>query len=552
MAYERIMCPKCELSFGQEVRFYEHLGNTHDESGPLALYLKTFYEGKHPRCQCSAECNSALSWKGWKKGFISSYVRGHNAKVDSVYLDKSRQSEFTQKRKVGYASGQYSAWNKGLTKENSEKVAKMSAAISSTLQEGYSSGRIVDWREADPVKASSAAAKCSATKKIKFETGELKSWNEGLTKETNSSLASASEKIKARYQLPDAGRRIKSDELDRRISVHSDKFKLLSSLDDYRRRRIERLKFVCVNCDAEQMKSLAMLEESPVCFSCAPKESKGQLEVYGFVASLSPDAVLSDRSLISPKEIDILVPSARLAIEYNGLYWHSVANIPDKNYHEAKRKAIEAAGHKFFMIFEDEWRERRSVVEGMLRHRLRVPGEILDARKLQVEKLDSKTAESFFESSHLEGHARSSSCLGLVDSSGRVVAAMSLRRPFHTSRAETSLEVARSACLPGVTIRGWIGRLTSASLRVAKSEGIQALVSYVDARVGCGKSYLMAGWVLESGPRGPRFWWTDHHHRFNRFKYKADSAFGLTQADVAAASGVVEIWGCGNYVVKIS
>ena len=97
-----------------------------------------------------------------------------------------------------------------------------------------------------------------------------------------------------------------------------------------------------------------------------------------------------------------------------------------------------------------------------------------------------------------------------------------------------------------------MGKLTSASLRVAKSEGTQSLVSYVDARVGCGKSYLMAGWVLESGPRGPRFWWTDHHHRFNRFKYKADSALGLTQADVAAASVVVEIWGCGNYVVKIS
>ena len=63
----------------------------------------------------------------------------------------------------------------------------------------------------------------------------------------------------------------KSDELDRRISSHSDKFKILSSLEDYRRRRIERLKFVCVNCDAEQMKSLAMLEESPVCFSCAQK-----------------------------------------------------------------------------------------------------------------------------------------------------------------------------------------------------------------------------------------------------------------------------------------
>jgi len=144
MAYERILCPKCELSFGQEVRFYEHLKDAHDVSDPLALYLETFYGNEHPRCMCSSGCDDILSWAGWKRGFTSSYVRGHNAKVDSVYLDKSRQAEFAKKRKEGYASGQYSTWNKGLTKETSEKVAKMSAAISSTLQAGLRQLRCED------------------------------------------------------------------------------------------------------------------------------------------------------------------------------------------------------------------------------------------------------------------------------------------------------------------------------------------------------------------------------------------------------------------------
>lgn len=552
MAYERIKCPKCDESFGQEARFITHLSEIHNTDNHLNLYLEIYHKGIHPTCSCSQLCNDKLAWSGWKKGFLSKYVRGHNARLDSVYLNPDKQKEMAKKRSEGYAAGQYSVWNKGLTKETSDKVSEISGLISKTLQDGYDSGRLTDWRKKSPEKAAEAAHKISETKKRMYSSGEITPWNLGLTKNSSYSLLKSSDSIKKNYEInPDASAKRHSPERVALIVEETEKFDLLDDPTSYRN-KYQKLRLKCRACNQIQLKNIMMLAASPVCFSCAPKESKGQLEVYDFVASLSPDAVLSDRSLISPKEIDILVPSAKLAIEYNGLYWHSVANIPDKNYHESKRKAIEAAGHKFFMIFEDEWRERRSVVEGMLRHRLRVPGEILDARKLRVEKLDNKTAEVFFESSHLEGHARSSSCLGLVDSSGRVVAAMSLRRPFHASRAETSLEVARSACLPGVTIRGWMGKLTSASLRVAKSEGTQSLVSYVDARVGCGKSYLTAGWTLESEPRGPRFWWTDHHHRFNRFKYKADSALGLSQADVAAAAGIVEIWGCGNYVVKIS
>ncbi len=551
MAYLRISCPKCHETFGQETRFLSHLTIVHGIDDYLALYLEIYHKNIHLTCCCSQQCQEKLPWSGWKKGFVSKYTRGHNARIDSAYLNPDKQREMAKKRSDGYASGQYSVWNKGLTKETSEKVAAASVTISATLQEGYSSGRFSDWRKSDPEKAKAAAGKMSVTKKEMFADGVLVPWNLGLTKETNSSIMSATKKIKARYEKPDAGRRIKSRELETRINIHSDKFRLVSLLEDYRTRRVDRLKFLCKKCGAEQMKSLAMLEESPVCFSCSPKESRGQLEVYDFIKSLSSDAILSDRFLIAPREIDILVPSTNLAVEYNGLYWHSTANISDKNYHESKRKSVESMGHKFFMIFEDEWRDKRRIVESMLRHRLAMPGEILDARKLRVEELDGKTAEIFFEASHLEGHARCSSCFGLVDSSGRIVAAMSLRRPFHTSRATACVEVARSACLPGVIVRGWVGKLTATSLKKVKSEGRMSLVSYVDARVGNGGSYLSSGWKLETNPKSPRFWWTDFHSRFNRFKYRADKAMGLSQADIATRENVVEIWGCGNYVVRI-
>jgi hypothetical protein len=461
-------------------------------------------------------------------------------------LQPDRQAEFALKRSEGYKEGKYVVWNSGLTKETSPKIAAIAKKISETLTSGYESGSIVDWHAKDPQKSAEAAAKASETKKAMFSSGELSPWNLGLTKETSPSLAAAADKISARYDRPDAGHRIKLADLESRILAHSTKFQLVSPLEDYRRRRVERMTFLCLQCGQEQKKSLAMLEETPVCFHCHPKESKGQLEVLDFVRSLGVDAVSSDRTVISPLEIDVLVPSFKLAIEYDGLYWHSVKNLPDKMHAERKRLAVEAAGYKFFGIYEDEWRDKRPIVEGMIRHRLGLSLEVLNARSLKVEKLSGKEVSSFFEMSHLEGHTSCSTAFALTQN-GKIIAAMSLRKPFHASKS-SHLEVARSAALPGVSVRGWLGRLTSAALKYAKSAGKTGLMTYVDARVGSGAGYASGLWKMKTASTGPRFWWTDYHDRFNRFKYRANKSEGLTQEQVAESAGVVEIWGCGNYV----
>lgn len=544
----KFKCPLCEELFAQEPRFYVHLASEHDVSDPEKFYVDTFHSGIRPTCECSKECDVTLKWHGWKSGFTSKYARGHNARVDSVYLDPDRQREFAAKRSASYASGERSVWNKGLTRDTDDRVSKMSDKISASLNEGYASGRIVDWRDTDPDKALDVAAKISETKRAKFASGVLKSWNEGLTKETHPSLLSASKKISARYDLPDAGNRIKIEELVSRIARHSDKFKLLSDPEEYKRRRVDKLDFVCVKCGSRQKKSLAMLEETPVCFSCAPRESKCQIEIFEFVKSLGFDAVSNDRSLVSPLEVDVLVPTAKLAIEYNGLFWHSSTNIKDSLRHEKKKRRVREAGYDFFTVFEDEWRDKRTIVSSMISHRLGLCTERTDARKTSISELTSREAREFFDSTHLDGSTRASVTFCLRDVSGKVVAAMALRRPFHKSRSER-LEIARYSTASGVSVRGGLGKLTKFSLDYAKKNGYLGLLTYVDTRIGSGASYAKTGvWKLESEQKTPRFWWTDYTRRYDRFKYKADKKRGMTQAQVAEEAGVVQIFGCSNLV----
>jgi hypothetical protein len=544
VAYDRLRCFECGADFGQEVRFRDHLEKAHGVVDHEALYVDRELAGVRPKCGCG--CGKSLPWVGWKKGYTSRYLRGHNATVDSVYLDKERQQGFVAKRTEGLRSGRIRVWNDGLTKETDERVRACAEKISASLNAGYVSGSIVDWHITHPEKALSAASKSSATKRQRFSDGTLVIWNKGETKETHPSMAIIAQKASLVYQSIDAGNRIKQDELRKRIDACAGVFTLVSDLSVYRTRRIERLKFRCVTCGTEQSKSLAMLEETPVCFACHPKSSKGQLELYEFVRSLAPDAVLGERTLLPRHaEIDVYVPSHKLAIEYDGLWWHGSERQSDRLRSQKKMLACTQLGLRFMVVYEDEWEQRSSVVKAMLMHRLGIHQRVLDARKLGVVSVSSKQARAFFDANHLDGHTPARVTYGLAERDGNVVAMASLRRPFHRAHGNV-LELARSCSVAGIHIRGWLGKLTRVLRGYAHAAGKLALVTYVDGRVGTGSGYAAAGWQLVKADTGPRFWWTDYVDRWDRFTYKADRSRGMTQQQVADEAGVIQLFGCSN------
>lgn len=547
----KIQCPKCDLSFGQESRFLRHLTNDHQIIDHVEFYNQLYHSGVHPTCNCDVTCNEKLHFTSWKKGYISRFVRGHNARLDSVYMQPHRQREFVDTRKRKFASGELKVWNAGLTKETSSKIAASGKKASETLINAYKTGELTDWRKLDPEKAKIAAVKISKSKKDAYSNGSVKPWNVGETKLTNDSVARTAEKISQRYKTQaDCGRRIKQDDLIQRINVFCDRFELASNPEEYTTRRVNRLKFACKKCGSIQVKSLAMLEETPICFSCAPKISQGESEVYEFVKSLGFVTISSDREQIAPKELDIYVPEKKFGIEYNGLYWHSSAVHANALKHvQEKRDACMSKGINLFVVYEDEWRDHRKIVEGMIRHRLGIHDERIGARKLRCRQVNQTFAKEFFNANHLEGYVACSVTLGLYDGD-RLVAAMSLRRPFH-KKYKDYLEVARCCTLLGTHIPGWLGKLTAEAKLWSTSNGNIGLVTYVDSRVGLGTGYRYAGWKPMPTTDSPRFWWTDYVNRYNRFRIRADSKRGISQKSAASQAGVVKIFGCRNTLWSI-
>ena len=47
-----------------------------------------------------------------------------------------------------------------------------------------------------------------------------------------------------------------------------------------------------------------------------------------FCKQYYPNLIQNDRNLIKPYQLDIIIPKIKLAIQFNGLYWHSIDKMP--------------------------------------------------------------------------------------------------------------------------------------------------------------------------------------------------------------------------------
>ncbi len=517
MAYSRLKCPKCGEDFGQEARFNDHLIGVHGITDCLSFFVELNHIGHHPTCACSPECNVKLPWAGWKKGFTSKFARGHNARIDSIYLDTERQKQFAEKRAEGYKSGRLKIWCEGETVETNQTLASSAKKKSVTLLHGYASGKYVPWQHRDPSTIKRSLEKLSASK------------------------------------------RLSPEEIARRIAEMAPNFELVSESEAYVRRQRSRLQVKCKTCGVVTDKSLEMLETTPRCFTCNPVSSYPEIQLFEFVKGLLPgeEIISGTRKVIAPQELDIYVPSHRFAIEYNGLTFHTEQHVL-QDYHSSKTSRCSVQGITLMHVFSDEWRDKTEIIKSMIQSRLGTCECITGARKCTIVLLKPGARKAFFKQNHVDGDVKATIAWGLCDPSGTLMAALSLRKPNRHSKQKYAgaIELARFCTVINSSIPGALGRLSKHALRWAKSNGFDRLFTYVDLRHGTGKGYGVVGFV-KIGVTPNRFWWTnmsgrdEDRHRFDRSEVHADAKNGITEKEAARKASVMRVWGCPNLVLEL-
>jgi len=140
--------------------------------------------------------------------------------------------------------------------------------------------------------------------------------------------------------------------------------------------------------------------------------SKFEDEVKQFLKSLNIDFIQNDRSL--GIELDFKI--GNLAIECNGLYWHSYgkSNINPKqndlNYnkyrHYNKTKICDKHNILLLHINEDEWYNKKEIWKSVIKAKLGLLPSIY-ARKTIIKEISSFEANNFLSLNHLQGEVNS-------------------------------------------------------------------------------------------------------------------------------------------------
>lgn len=256
----------------------------------------------------------------------------------------------------------------------------------------------------------------------------------------------------------------------------------------------------------------------------------------------------SHRKLIPPYEVDIYVPEKKIAIEYNGLYWHSDANRKgkDRNYHYNKWKKCKDQGVQLITVWEDDWRDHEDIVTSMLLTKLGVSdAQKVNARDCVIVESSYTDSSAFLDAHHIQGSARGSFYLSLLHDGVMVATSVWVKRG-------SDLVLERYAT--SVSVRGGMGKLLKAGCIEGRQRGAQRVVTFADHGVSDGGLYERLGFVADKVLK-PDYAYVvdgDRKHKFNyRLKrFKNDPVLryvdGLSESQLAELNEIPRVWDCGK------
>ena len=386
-----------------------------------------------------------------------------------------------------------------------------------------------------------------------------KTWNKGETKETHPTLKVKSEEMmgeknhfsgqkhteESRQKISD-NKRLPIEEYEKRVSSKHDKFTCLTPYEQYNDRQETRLQFQCMICSSISFKTLFDFERRMICRTCDPGISVPQAEIEAFVRSLGVDIISNDRTVLGGKELDVYVPTKKFAVEYDSFHYHMWdphdPNDPGKDRHYAKSAMCWKNDIDLMHVYTDEWRDKRPIVESMIRHRLGMTQQKFNARDLTVKEISMVDARAFFNANHIAGNvAGGEGRLGLY-SGNELIVALSLRKPF-MKRYVGLAEIARFASKLDTHVVGGLARLVKHARDRCMTSGFKGLMTYADLRFGRGASYERVGFKFEDWTK-LNYDYTDGQKRIGRHTVKARE--DASELDVAEELHLNRIYGCGS------
>lgn len=260
---------------------------------------------------------------------------------------------------------------------------------------------------------------------------------------------------------------------------------------------------------------------------------------------------VSNRSIISPQEIDIYIPEKKLGIECNGIYWHSSIYKSD-SYHYQKYEQCQIQGIQLLNIWEDWVINKPDIVESIILSKLGIYQDKIYARKCKIVNINHKEAFDFLSQNHIQGSCNASARYGLAYN-GELISLMTFGKKrtmmMGSKTNHETWELLRFCTKLNTIVVGGASKLLSHFIKEFQPKTIESFSSH---DISNGNVYKQLGFV-ESSNSVSSYWYVDKHMiRYHRFTFNKQSLIeqgydaSLTEEQIMTQRGFLKIYDSGQ------
>jgi hypothetical protein len=284
--------------------------------------------------------------------------------------------------------------------------------------------------------------------------------------------------------------------------------------------------------------------------------SKGENEIKDFFTDLGLIVKTKNKKLFRGMEIDLFLPEHNIAIEYNGVRYHTENfGKKDSKYHLNKTLSVfEYNQTKLIHIFEDEWELSKNIVKAKLKHLIgKNDSEKIYARKCDIKIIDGKLCNKFLTENHIQGSVKASFYFGLYYSE-RLVSVMTF-----TKKENGVYELSRFVSDINLVVIGGASKLLKFFIKNYKPIEI---ISFADRRYTIDPNdnmYIKLNFTYVDAIKPDYRYFNSSFHRYKRHhkfgfrkqillrKYPNVLNEDMSEKQMTEKLGFDRIWDCGLY-----
>lgn len=283
------------------------------------------------------------------------------------------------------------------------------------------------------------------------------------------------------------------------------------------------------NCNEEYIRKI--LENNNVPRKNGYNISTPEKTIQHLLTDLDINYITNTKSIIYPFELDIYIEEKKIAIEINGIYFHSNKFL-NKKYHEYKRQLCENKGIRLIQLFEDDINDKIEIIKRYLIHTLLLTN-FIPARKCKIiENIDIYTRREFMNKYHIQGYAKCNYSIGLTYNN-ELVALMLFDKNILTRYATSQ-------------------RIQGGFSKLLKNSHLNHIITFVDLSMFTGNMYYSSGFTFDKYI-SPDYKYVINNRRIHKFnlrkkqfakKFKFDPS--LTESELAILNNINKIYDAGK------